>query len=190
MKFWIICGWQNFFRAPRSSFPHGWEKKCCGWGCQNKQENFQKTSKESFSLKPDWITTFVSLFSFFPHDRRSIFDAFFFDKNSWGFFGRQRNLIFFLLCGVKPPKLRPTVQILKKGARFFTCLLLYIVSYYVQCLTFTWVHKNRIESIFQTWKMKCQVGMAFAILFVSKLIKSNIVKYKLSHQICQTLYVS
>ena len=38
--------------------------------------------------------------------------------------------------------------------------------------------------------MKCQVGMAFAILFVSKLIKSNIVKYKLSHQICQTLYVS
>ena len=36
-------------------------------GCQNKQENFQKTSKASFSLKPDWITTFVSLsiFHFF-----------------------------------------------------------------------------------------------------------------------------
>ena len=60
MKFWIICGWQNFFL-----FTPALESE--SRGCQNKQENFQKTSKASFSLKPDWITTYVSLsiFHFF-----------------------------------------------------------------------------------------------------------------------------
>ena len=129
MKFWIICGWQNFFFSSRI------EEWCCWWagGAKTNKKIFKRLQKQALASSQIELQLLFLYFPFFLLIEEHLLTTklLLLWQKFCSFFGEQ-NLIFFALV---TPKLWPIVQILKKGGDerdFFLlfCLLCSIVSYH------------------------------------------------------------
>ena len=130
MKFWIICGWQNFFFSSRI------EEWCCCWwagGAKTNKKIFKRLQKQALASSQIELQLLFLYFPFFLLIEEHLLTTklLLLWQKFFNFFWEQ-NLIFFALV---TPKLWPIVQILKKGGRwerFFLlfCLLCSIVSYH------------------------------------------------------------
>ena len=130
MKFWIICGWQNFFFSSRI------EEWCCScwWagGAKTNKKIFKRLQKQALASSQIELQLLFLYFPFFLLiEEHLLTKLLLLWQKFCSFFGEQ-NLIFFALV---TPKLWPIVQILKKGGDegdFFLlfCLLCSIVSYH------------------------------------------------------------
>ena len=151
MKFWIICGWQNFFFSSRI------EEWCCScwWagGAKTNKKIFKRLQKQALASSQIELQLLFLYFPFFllieEHLLTKLQSSL---TKILQFFGGGQNLIFFALV---TPKLWPIVQILeKKGERYVLlfCLLCSIVSYHSVWHLFGYT-KNIIKFSKGIWKI-------------------------------------